>query len=470
MNALTLPYSTTAPWPGQDDGVAGRQMRGLAIAAVCHIERIRIGYRVPSQSGNGSYVVIPSDDAWMCSCPDYETRAMDCKHSYAVQYAMQRDNENDDAIAGPAPSDKTKGAPELELGGLDGAALTAPVRTLPKHFVGVGPGASQKGMVLATAERARPTYAQNWPAYNLAQKNEKHYFRHLLRDLSALSEETEADMGRKPLPMADRIFSLVYKTYTGSSWRRFDTDLREARAAGFIETAASTTALARYMDDQDLTPILHDLIICSALPLRPFEHSFSIDGTGFSTSRFDRWFDEKWGKGTATRDWAKLHLICGNATHVITCAEVSDRRDHDSRYFEPLVEQTAEYFDLREVAADKAYLSRKHQMFVDGLGAVMFSPFKSNTVAPRLDDRSAWARMYHNFMADYDGWARHYHQRSNVETAIAMVKRLFGDSLCSRNVVAQCNELLCKVLAHNLRMIVHAMYEMGLDPEFRPLP
>ena len=134
------------------------------------------------------------------------------------------------------------------------------------------------------------------------------------------------------------------------------------------------------------------------------------------------------------------------------------------------MEQTAEYFDLLEVAADKAYLSRKHQMFVDGLGAVMFSSFKSNTVVPRLDDHSAWARMYHYFMADYNSRARHYHQHSNAETAIAMVKRLFGDSLYSRNVIAQCNELLCKVLAHNLRMIVHAMYEMGLDPEFRPLP
>ena len=65
-------------------------------------------------------------------------------------------------------------------------------------------------------------------------------------------------------------------------------------------------------------------------------------------------------------------------------------------------------------------------MFVDGLGAVMFSSFKINTVAPRLDDHSAWARMYHYLMADYNSWARHYHQRSNAETAIAMVKRLFG--------------------------------------------
>ena len=44
-----------------DDGDEGRQRRGLAISALTRIEKNRIGYKVPSQSGNGAYVVSLED-------------------------------------------------------------------------------------------------------------------------------------------------------------------------------------------------------------------------------------------------------------------------------------------------------------------------------------------------------------------------------------------------------------------------
>ena len=56
-----------------DDGATGRQNRGVAIAAKVRIEKNRLGYKVPSQSGNGSYVV-NTDDTPFCTCPDFERR------------------------------------------------------------------------------------------------------------------------------------------------------------------------------------------------------------------------------------------------------------------------------------------------------------------------------------------------------------------------------------------------------------
>ena len=48
-------FGVTALGPEDpDDGDQGPQMRGMAIAAKVHIEKTRIGYKVPSQSGNGS--------------------------------------------------------------------------------------------------------------------------------------------------------------------------------------------------------------------------------------------------------------------------------------------------------------------------------------------------------------------------------------------------------------------------------
>ena len=94
MNPQSQLYSTVAPWPGQDDGDEGRQRRGIAIATLTKIEQTRIGYKVPSQSGNGIYVV-SLDDEPFCTCPDFEKRPERCKHVYAVEFTVQREDEVD---------------------------------------------------------------------------------------------------------------------------------------------------------------------------------------------------------------------------------------------------------------------------------------------------------------------------------------------------------------------------------------
>ena len=77
-----------------DDSDAGRQQRGMAIAAVSRLEKNRLGYKVPSQSGNGSYVV-SVDDGPFCTCPDFEARQDRCKHIYAVEFTIQREERPD---------------------------------------------------------------------------------------------------------------------------------------------------------------------------------------------------------------------------------------------------------------------------------------------------------------------------------------------------------------------------------------
>ena len=45
-----------------------------------------------------------------------------------------------------------------------------------------------------------------------------------------------------------------------------------------------------------------------------------------------------------------------------------------------------------------------------------------------------------------------------------MLKAKFGDALCSKSDTAQVNELLCKVLAHNICCLIQSMYELGVEP------
>lgn len=62
----------------------------------------------------------------------------------------------------------------------------------------------------------------------------------------------------------------------------------------------------------------------------------------------------------------------------------------------------------------------------------------------------------------------HYHGRSNAESVFGAIKKKLGEALKSRKPVAQVNELLCKVLAYNITVLIHEMYEHGVVPGFAP--
>ncbi len=93
-----------------------------------------------------------------------------------------------------------------------------------------------------------------------------------------------------------------------------------------------------------------------------------------------------------------------------------------------------------------------------------FVPFKSNTLEPT--EAGTWARMYHLFMYEREAYMEHYHKRSNIETAYSMIKGKFGSSLRSKSDTGQINEALCKVLAHNICVLIQAMHALNIHPVF----
>ncbi len=65
-----------------------------------------------------------------------------------------------------------------------------------------------------------------------------------------------------------------------------------------------------------------------------------------------------------------------------------------------------------------------------------------------------------------DAFLEHYHRMPNIETAYSMIKAKFGDSLRSKSDVGQINEALCKVLCHDICVLIQEMHELGIEPEF----
>lgn len=396
-----------------------REQRGLEIAAKSKIQRKGDVWLVPSQSQDGEkYTVIPG---LKCSCPDHETRLVKCKHLWAVDYVMERETTQDGTVT------------ETEM--------------------------------VKVTKVTRKTYAQDWTAYNAAQSEEKTRFGVLLANLcKGIPQPAHEGPGRPPLLLADMVFASAYKVYTGFSSRRFTSDLREAKADGLVASAPHFNSVSNYMDNPALTPILKQLIMVSSFPLKAVETRFATDSSGFTTSRFVRWFNKKYGREIDNREWVKVHLTCGVATHIVTAVDISGWEANDTNYFVPLMEQTAQNFCVVESLADKAYLSHRNAAAVEALGGVPFIPFKTNTL-PNVED-SAWGRMYHYFMLNREEFLAHYHARSNVESVFSMIKAKFGDGVRSKCDTGMANEALAKVLCHNICCLIQAIHELGVDPNF----
>ncbi|MFO0823186.1 MAG: transposase [Gemmataceae bacterium] len=315
--------------------------------------------------------------------------------------------------------------------------------------------------------KPRPTYKQVWPAYNAAQVNEKEQFQELLADLcKTIPWAAKEGRGRPALPLPDAIFSACFKVYSTISGRRFSTDLRESRDAGHIDHAPHYNSVFRVLEDANTTAILKNLVVQSSLPLRSVETDFATDGTGFSTSKFARWFDAKWGVERKKAEWIKCHIATGVKTNIVTAAEVNDAGD--SPMFKQLAATTKTNFDVKEFSADKAYSSYENLESAEAMGAVPYIPFKINS---RGDTRPGiWEKMYAKFTLEREEFLRHYHKRSNVESTFSMIKRKFGDSVRSKTDTAIKNEVLAKIVCHNIVVVIHEMHELGVNPTFGAKP
>ena len=245
-----------------------REIKGLEIAAKSKV--IRKGksnlWLVPSQSGQEEkYTVALHDEKPECTCRDFEFRNAKCKHIFAVEYTIQREQT------------------------ADGATITT-----------------------ETVKVTRKTYTQNWPAYNAAQTEEKSRLQALLYELCRNLPEPEQRRGRPRLSLADIIFASTFKIYSTVSGRRFQSDLQEAKRRGFLSQMPSYNSVFRYLEAEALTPYLYELITASALPLKGVESDFAVDSSGFSTGQFLRWLDVKYSKKEDRRMWLKVHLMCGS--------------------------------------------------------------------------------------------------------------------------------------------------------------
>jgi hypothetical protein len=322
-----------------------RELKALELAARAKIAWDGDAWSVPSQSTGCTYRVVTWPGAESCECDDFQLRQAACKHIIAAKLVEERDGK--------------RKAPPIDTD------------TPPKKL----------------------TYRQDWRSYNDAQMNEKRRFLVLLADLCrGVENPPQPGTGRRRTPMADMVFASAYKVYTTVSSRRFACDLADAHKKGHLSQLMHSVTVCAFLESDLMTPVLHRLIARSALPLRAVETDFAVDSSGFSTSRFVRWHDHKYGVTRQGHDWVKCHVCTGVKTNVVTAVAIKDRDANDSPLLPELVAATAGNFRIGEVSADKGYLSVENVETVAALGGTPFIAPKANTTGGR---GGLFEKMYH---------------------------------------------------------------------------
>ncbi len=395
-----------------------RDARGKEIAAKGdQIKKVSdYSFRVKSQSGKGAYEVKQTKDGMTCTCPDFMYRGGRCKHIASIRYYLEVEKDTPHGII---------------------------------------------------YEKVHLTYKQAWEAYNAAQKTEVKLFDELLKDLVKTIPEPEQTTGRPRLSLQDTLFCAIQKVYSQLSSRRAHSLFQNATEREQIEHAPHFNAPSKLLNKAEITPILHKLITLSALPVAGIENDFSVDSTGFRTTTFSAYNGAKYGQ-TKEHHWLKAHMCAGVKTNIIAAISITHDAANDSPQFGPLIKKTAQGFTIDEVTADLAYSSRANLQTVQNVGGKAYIPFKKNATG-KAGGSTIWKKMYHYFQLNREEFLEHYHKRSNIEATNAAIKRKFGETLKSKNPVAQVNELLAKIIAYNLTVVIHEMYENGIKPEFLAL-
>ena len=212
------------------------------------------------------------------------------------------------------------------------------------------------------------------------------------------------------------------------------------------------------------------MIKLSSLPLQSIEKKFCGDSTGFGTSILD----DKWSKIRSEYSqhhrYFKAHISFGVLTNIVTHCIITKGTKADSPFLPELVDETAKEFEIVEYSFDKAYSSRKNmQEIYKHNECLPLIPFKSNATGNRSKNYRIWTEMYDFFKNNNAEFMKKYHLRSNAESGMRMIKSRFGDLTLMKDETGSINDVLCKVLCHNLCVLCQELFLLGIDFDFAQL-
>ena len=325
---------------------------------------------------------------------------------------------------------------------------------------------------------ARKPLSESSKEYKMAKRAYPVLFRYFLKALideayASLSQK-EKDIleppkdtrrGRKPIPFKERIFYLVDQVNTGKADLEYEGMMGEIVRQGYTSAPCRCTSLSKYANDSALPIFFDRLIEHSARAMNRYEHIFAIDATGFNCTTKNDYYAQKHHRKKES-DWCDTHVICGVNSNIITAATVHHKYTSDELdEVIPLLERTQRIFAIDYLLGDGGYMSEEkmEQIYSERLVRMVF-PIKDNTLAYSPSRGVAWNENVRLNLSEI--WDDIYHPRSNVETVFSSIKNRIGETVYSHGEFARINEVYCKLVVHNLYILIVYYFVANICPSF----
>jgi len=176
----------------------------------------------------------------------------------------------------------------------------------------------------------------------------------------------------------------------------------------------------------------------------------ATDATGFS-GRKKPWRETEHAV-KANQDWVKMHAAIETDSFYILSYQLTESNVHDSQMFGQVWEHLPSDVQPKISLADSAYNGNEVIEIARHHGAWPLHGIKKNAVYRRRP-MNAYQRMVEfifNFPKTYQAF---YGKRNHAEGRFSMLGNRFGYRLRSRSKIDRKNEVQCKVVFHNIRML-----------------
>ena len=260
---------------------------------------------------------------------------------------------------------------------------------------------------------------------------------------------------------------LIWHKFPNLSTRRARSLLLLFRSVGLISVRIPCfKTLSNYREDNSLQLVLDELIEESSKPLSAIEHDFATDATGIKTKLFSSWYSLRCKKRIRKRDHLKVHISVGVKSTIVTAINIEKGKDNE--IFREHVGKTAENFKIDEWSGDGMYWAKENCSKVSAVGGIPYFKCKTGRTAwnGKQDGFPSWKTMNKDFLENKEDYDKHYHKRSNVESANMSKKMIHGSMVYSRLKSARINEETLRWINHNINVLNRAKHEWKINPKF----
>lgn len=294
--------------------------------------------------------------------------------------------------------------------------------------------------------------AMGWSRYDALLSQEPELFLHRVRDLvnDFPTWQNRRGTGRPAACEKIVLASLILRQYLRASYRQVESLLRIAKDfLGFASTYDANT-LSRKNRSKRFAQILHRFHHWILNQHRaPFD-IIATDATGYSRLK-QSWAATNY-QARGAGPWIKSNAAVAVPQMLYLNTTKAPGNVHDSQLFAATWHGLPTWVKPKRSLADAAYFGSECLAAARSRGATPIHAIKSNarwTKHPATDYQrmARFQRQFPNRSRQLRG------QRALAETAFYCTKNRFGDQITSRTKTARHNEILCKEIGHNIRML-----------------